>query len=62
MCFQANARSFLRFLTVTSPRGPSERRALQAAEKRSTVVILSAAKDLALRIFMNIRDSSSPVG
>jgi hypothetical protein len=34
--------------------------ALQAAEKRFPAVILSVAKDLALRIFMDIRDSSSP--
>jgi len=33
---------------------------LQAAEKRFPAVILSVAKDLALRIFMDIRDSSSP--
>ena len=33
---------------------------LQAAEKRFRAVILSEAKNLALRIFMNIRDSSSP--
>jgi hypothetical protein len=36
------------------------RGAEQAAEKRSPAVILSEAKNLALRIFMNIRDSSSP--
>jgi len=35
-------------------------RAIQAAEKRFPAVILSEAKNLALRIFMNIRDSSSP--
>jgi hypothetical protein len=34
--------------------------AFQAAEKRFPAVILSAAKDLALRVFMAIRDSSSP--
>ena len=34
--------------------------ARQAAEKRSRIVILSEAKNLALRIFMNVRDSSSP--
>jgi hypothetical protein len=33
----------------------------QAAEKRFTAVILSEAKNLALRIFMNIRDSSFAV-
>jgi hypothetical protein len=32
----------------------------QAAEKRSPAVILSEAKNRALRIFMNTRDSSSP--
>jgi hypothetical protein len=32
----------------------------QAAEKRFPAVILSEAKNLALCIFMNIRDSSSP--
>jgi len=31
-----------------------------AAEKRFPAVILSVAKDLALRIFVEIRDSSSP--
>jgi hypothetical protein len=31
----------------------------QAAEKRFPAVILSEAKNIALRIFMNIRDSSS---
>jgi len=34
------------------------RPAEQAAEKRFPAVILSEAKNLALRIFMNIRDSS----
>jgi hypothetical protein len=34
--------------------------ASQAAEKRLPAVILSEAKNLALRIFMNIRDSLSP--
>jgi hypothetical protein len=34
--------------------------AFQAAEKRFPAVILSAAKDLALRVFMAIRDSSLP--
>jgi hypothetical protein len=32
----------------------------QAAEKRLNAVILSVAKDLALRVFMAMRDSSSP--
>jgi hypothetical protein len=34
--------------------------ALQAAEKRFPSVILSGAKNLALRIFMNTGSSSSP--
>ena len=34
--------------------------ALQASGKPFPAVILSEAKNLAMRIFMNIRDSSSP--
>jgi hypothetical protein len=34
--------------------------ASEAAEKRFLAVILSEAKNLALRIFMEMRDSSSP--
>jgi hypothetical protein len=36
------------------------RKSEEAAEKRFPTVILSEAKNLALRIFMNMRDSLSP--
>jgi hypothetical protein len=45
---------------VTGSWAPADAGVSAAAEKRFPAVILSEAKNLALRIFMNIRDSSSP--